>query len=60
MSRVSEEIVSATPPPVVRGIEICDAQAFEFGGLVANSLYDFRSDKRLVIFDLSDAIMRHL
>src|SRR4030095_5697820 len=45
---------------VVRGIEICDAQAFEFGGFVANSLYDFRFDERLVVFDLGDAIMSHL
>jgi len=45
---------------VVRGIEIRDAQAFEFGGLVANSLYAFRSDQRLVIFNLSDVIMGHL
>jgi len=45
---------------VVRGIEIHDVQAFEFGGLVANSLYDFRSDERLIIFDLSNSIMGHL
>ena len=31
---------------VVGGIEIRDAQAFEFVRLVANSLYDFRSDER--------------
>jgi hypothetical protein len=45
---------------VVCGIEIRDAEAFEFGGLVADSLHDFRSDEWLVIFDLSDAIMSHL
>jgi hypothetical protein len=42
---------------VVGGIEIRDAQAFEFVRLVANSLYDFRSDERLVIFDLSNTIL---
>jgi len=44
---------------VVVGIKIRDAQAFEFDSLVANSLYDFRSDERFIIFDLSDAIMGH-
>src|SRR5919198_3285730 len=44
---------------VVGGIEIRDAQSFKFGGLVANSLYDFPSNKRLIIFDLSDAIGGH-
>jgi len=45
---------------VVGGIEIRDAQTFEFVRLVANSLYDFRSDERLVIVNLSNAILGHL
>jgi hypothetical protein len=45
---------------VVGGIEIRDAQAFEFVRLVANSLYDFRSDERLVIFDFTNAKLGHL
>ena len=45
---------------VVGGIEIRDAQAFEFGGLLANSLNGFGSNKRFLIFDLSDAIVSHL
>ncbi len=45
---------------VVRGIEICDAQAFQFSGFLANSLNGLGSNKRLVIFNLSDVIMGHL
>ena len=37
-----------------------NAEVFEFGGLIANSLYDFPSNEWLVIFDLSDVVTGHL
>ena len=45
---------------VVSGIEIRNAQAFQFGGLLANTMNGLCSDQWLIIFDLCDAIMGHL
>jgi hypothetical protein len=45
---------------VVGGIEIRDAQVFQFGRLIANSLNSLAANERLIIFDLSDALPAHL
>ncbi len=50
MPWVSEESVSATPPPVVGRIEIRDAQALQLLRRLTNTLNLLASDERLVVF----------
>ena len=45
---------------VIGRIEISHAQAFELPGFLANAVNVLASNERLVIFNLSNAITRHL
>ena len=46
-------------PSVIGRIKIGDAQTFELSCFLANAFDILRTDKRLVIFNLCDAILRH-